>query len=432
MKAGFARVCITPPLGSTVIGLFGDGGEHGAEEIHDDLFVRALYLTHGDEEVLIVGVDLLFFSRAEADRYTAAIGRKLGLAPRQIMLNTSHTHTGPSIGQWGHTVYTRLPDPLYLEAVEKGLVEAALNAKADACEVTLQAGVAHTTLPRNRRRLNAEGIAEWLPDPEGTIYNRVPICLFSDTAGKPVSLLFSVSCHLSTIRVPIISADYPGVAVARLNEYLGIEGSLFLQGVGGETKPIMVGLGDTWISGTWDDVAAGGKLVADDVIDVLKTGLQPVEPDLRACQIETSWPLQAMPHSREELEALRDDATSSDLRRRWAERTLLRMERGQLPTEIPILMHGVQLAEGLRLVSMEGEAVAEWGYFIEDFFGSGVTFPMGYTDGCQVYLTTSHMADEHGYEVDSYYEYGWPAPLATGMEETVAAGLKQLRQDGIR
>ena len=58
MKAGFFKVCINPPVGTAMEGLKLDAP---CTSIHDDLFVRTLYLTHRKTEALIVTFDLLFF-----------------------------------------------------------------------------------------------------------------------------------------------------------------------------------------------------------------------------------------------------------------------------------------------------------------------------------------------------------------------------------
>ncbi|MCD4699390.1 MAG: hypothetical protein K8R91_02310, partial [Phycisphaerae bacterium] len=60
MKAGFASVQITPPLGTTMMGFAHRDREHGCKGVHDDLFARSLHLCHGDQEVLIIGLDLCF------------------------------------------------------------------------------------------------------------------------------------------------------------------------------------------------------------------------------------------------------------------------------------------------------------------------------------------------------------------------------------
>ena len=47
MKAGFARVSITPPPGTGMMGFADRDIDHGCEGVHDDIFARALYLAHG-------------------------------------------------------------------------------------------------------------------------------------------------------------------------------------------------------------------------------------------------------------------------------------------------------------------------------------------------------------------------------------------------
>jgi len=96
-----------------------------------------------------------------------------------------------------------------------------------------------------------------------------------------------------------------------------------------------------------------------------------------------------------------------------------------------VIIQGLQLGKGLRLIGIESEAVAEWGPFIDKFYGGGITFSLGYTNGQGLYLPVSSMLDEGGYEVDSYWEYGYPSRLAKGMENVVRDGLIELRKQGI-
>ena len=140
MKAGFSRARITPPLGTTMAGFGGRDRDHGCESTHDDLFVRACYVEHEGEAALILAYDLLFFTRGEGDRFKGAIGRHLDLLPRQILLNTSHTHCGPALGSWSYQDYTHPPDKLYVDDVERASVAAAKAAFAAARPVTLWAG----------------------------------------------------------------------------------------------------------------------------------------------------------------------------------------------------------------------------------------------------------------------------------------------------
>ena len=384
-----------------------------------------------------MGFDLLFFSRDEADRFRGAIGRKLDLEPRQILLNTSHTHTGPKVGSWDYTP----SDRLYLQFLENAIVEAACTSKESLREVTVWAGETRSELPMNRRKPLPNGIIDFAPYPEGVVYDRLPFCLFKDMSGKPVHLLFSVSTHPSTIkgneRSYYISADYPGKAMTILDDYLGAPGSLFLQGAAGDSKPSIIGKGEEfWRSGDWPDVDKAGTMVADEVIRDLEAGLTRIEPELAATSIEMSWPM-VKPRTRAEyLQVIENPPAHSESipegMKRWAREMIELIDRGfGLPDAVPITAHGVRIGPGLRFIGIEGEIVAELGHQINDFYGNGITFPLGYTDGAQLYLPTSKMLDEGGYEAESYYEYRFPAALAKGMEDILANTLQELRLKGI-
>ena len=96
MKAGFSRVNMNPPPGTRMMGFGARDRGPGSESIRDDIFVRALYLSHGGDEAVILSLDMCFIGREDSDRYKGVIGRLLDLSPRQILLNSSHSHVGPA------------------------------------------------------------------------------------------------------------------------------------------------------------------------------------------------------------------------------------------------------------------------------------------------------------------------------------------------
>jgi neutral ceramidase len=441
LLAGFARIRITPPVGTPLSG-FGDRDfdPAGVRGVHDDLFVRALYLSQDRGEAMIMGFDLLFFSRDEADRLKAAIGDRLGLQPAQILLNTSHTHTGPKVGNWYYTP----SDPLYLDELEKRTVEAGVEAKNRAVETTLWAGETRTSVPLSRRLKLADGAVKFAPDPAGTTYSYLPIVELKGKDGAPVCLLFSVACHPSTIkgdeRAAFISADYPGAACAEIDKACGRPCALFLQGAGGDAKAAVIGRGlAEWRGGTWEDVALTGRTVASELSAARHEGLRKLRPDLRSGLVEMRLPLGPLP-TRQGLqtfvEKARSGATGADVSARvrglWAEEELSRLDRGfGLETEAPVLVQGIELGRGLRLVGVEGELTADLGHLIRDFYGGGITVPLGYSNGARMYLPSSRMIREGGYEVESYWEYRQPAPLLEGVEAHFSKALEQLEKSGI-
>jgi hypothetical protein len=434
MKAGFARKIINPPPGTRMMGFGTRDRDHGCERVHDDIFVRALYLAHEAEQALIMAFDLCFLDREVADRLKGAIGRRLDLSPRQVLFNFSHTHSGPDTHRWAYGDFLE-PERLYLRELEAATVAAALEAHQAARDVSLWAGMTRTAVPMSRRKKLPDGTISFAPAPDRPICDALPLCLFKDATGKPVCLLFSISCHPSTVVGFEISADFPGVAADRLDAHLGRPVSLFLQGAGGDAKACVIGdQPDRWRRGNWDDVARAGEMLANEVIQALDADLKPVEPQLRAYSIEMEWPLET-PLTRAGYQAIADAPTQDELnlKRLWAKRQVELLDRGQaLPRTAVITTHGIQLGKGVRMVGLEGEAVAELGDLIIDFYGEGVTFPMGYTDGTQLYLPTSAMLDEGGYEADSFHEYGFPSRFVKGVEDILRQTLADLQTRGIR
>jgi neutral ceramidase len=429
MQAGFACANINPAPGVRLYGFAGRDLEKPLTGIHDDIFVRACYLQQGDEQALIIGLDLLFLGSDEVTLIRADLQREMGLAPRQILLNTSHSHVGPRIGTWawgGHTP----PETEYISSLRQAIIAAAREAKQQVRPVRIMAGATKSRVPLSRRNIHEDGRAYFEPTAAGVTCDHLPVCLLQGEDGKPVCLLFSVSCHPSMTGGFEVSSEYPGAACRALDAHLGAPMSVFLQGAGGDAKPALSGTTGQWRSCTWEEVEQTGQQVAAEIIPALDR-LKRVEPDLHCAMEVLQWPL--LPAAtKDEFAAMAADANAPEYKRLWAQRNLDMLRRGEkLPTSWPITLSAIQIGKGLRLVGLEGEAVARWGLFFLKQFPEGVTFPLGYTNGQGAYLPTSDILHEGGYEVDSYHEYWLPAQLGPGFEEIVAEALRHLQTEGI-
>ncbi|MCA9435984.1 MAG: hypothetical protein KC978_09395, partial [Candidatus Omnitrophica bacterium] len=438
LQVGFAKVDITPPIGTPMTGFgahFSD--KEGARKIHDPVEARALFFEHEGRQLLIVGMDLCFLSRDEADRFKGAIGRKLDLAPSQILLNASHNHTGPRCGTW----FYLQPARKFLQMLEDKLVDVSVKASESKQPITMWAGETTTNLPVNRRLPNPEtGEIDFAPNPKGSIYQYLPFVLFKNSKGEPVHVMFSIAAHPSNIkgveRSFHISADYPGVAARLVDKHLGRDGALFLQGAAGCAKCSIVPGKDQFPSGTWEEVEKAGEMVAEELIAALDDNLTCIDPTLFVRSIEMHWPMQPNIGKEGYQKVIENPETHSEsiaeVKAVWAKDMLDRLESGyDLPTEVPITAQGIKFGPEFRIVAIEGEMVDALGHQIRDSYSSGITMPLGYSNGCQMYLPTSEMVDEGGYEVESYWEYRHPAPLAKGMEKILAETVKQLQNEGI-
>ncbi len=415
MLAGFSHQDISPPVGMAMEGLSQSGG---IEAIHDPLKVRALWVSHEDTDVLILGYDVLFFERQTVFRFKNKLRERFGLQPEQILINTSHTHAGPRLTTWH---YNGIPDVAYMEHILDATLTSTARARDSMREVTIRAGMTETGLPVSRRQPDGRGGVVWAPWPDAEVCRALPVVAFTDDNDDIVSVLFSVSCHPSMIFLNSVSADYPGVAMRQLNKALKTEGALFLQGCGGDAKPAPIAEGThRWRQGTWEDVETAGRMVADEVLNAVKSGLTLIEPTLGGEIKSLSCPLQSLP-SFDFYQHYIDDPGPKGGRDQWArEKMEILMRGGSLPESLDVDVHFLWLGPELKIVALEAEAVGELGNVIDANGGPGITLPLAYSNGARAYLPTSHMVREGGYEVDSYWEYHLPAPLAEGIEDKLA------------
>ncbi len=96
MRAGVARVEITPRGPIWMSGYA--ARTHPSEGVRQPLWARALAIEPGSGgRVVIVATDLIGFPAEVADQIAARAKREFGLDRSRLVLNSSHTHTGPVV-----------------------------------------------------------------------------------------------------------------------------------------------------------------------------------------------------------------------------------------------------------------------------------------------------------------------------------------------
>jgi len=236
--------------------------DNGASRgIHDPLFARVLVLKSADVSAAIVALDLLFFSSAKV---VAEAKRKWGLD--HVILSSTHTHSGPVPKTGGMTTWSDLnrspaetldfeafsQDPWYASTERK--VVAAIGeamgklfpARVGAAKESLE----RACLAHNRRLVGPDGKVTMLwanPErvPTGPVDHTLGVIRVDDAAGKPRAVLVNFGCHGVVLGSGnrLISADFPGALVARIEKELGPECmAMFLQGAEGDVDPCDCGL----------------------------------------------------------------------------------------------------------------------------------------------------------------------------------------------
>mgnify|MGYP001344701120 CR=1 FL=1 len=103
-KAGVAKTVITP---SAPIWMAGFGSRNKPSEgVRLDIYVRAVALQDGANQTsVLVTLDLAGIEREMADEMAERCRKEFGLTRDRLVLNVSHTHSGPVAGL--------VPMPLY-------------------------------------------------------------------------------------------------------------------------------------------------------------------------------------------------------------------------------------------------------------------------------------------------------------------------------
>ena len=214
LKAGFARLDMTPPLGAIIAGYFHKREMKG---ILDPLSINAIALTVGEEKLIIITVDLMALGHERNLALRQAIEEKTGVPADCVILQALHQHTAPCITEAVGLTYTN--DGVYHDLFMQKVVDAAVLALDDAADAALFAG--EEEVPEKisfvRRYWMKSGIVETNPgfdraaeidrpcdEPDNTVH------LLRFKREKGDIALVNFACHPDVIGGEMVSADWPG------------------------------------------------------------------------------------------------------------------------------------------------------------------------------------------------------------------------------
>lgn len=235
--AGAAAVTFTLPAGVPLAGYSRRKGQP-SEGVHDPARARAVVLEQGPTQVVLVSADLLIIDEA----LYAAVRRQLlaaGLRPDfTLWLAATHTHSGP--GAYGRRFAEKVSmghfDPVVFDALVRGIVEAVQAARIHVVPVRVgYQTVATDGLVKNRV---AEG---GLADRALIVIGLYPL----GSSRTPLAVLGSFAAHPTALGAwhHALSADYPGVWAAAIEQAHPGAVALFFAGAVGDQAPVKSGEG---------------------------------------------------------------------------------------------------------------------------------------------------------------------------------------------
>ena len=398
-KVGLARVKITPEQPVLLAGYA--NRNHPYEKVASDLFAKALALEDREGHVaVLVTTDLIGLTAAVAEPICQRLAAQAGLKREQILLNSSHIHTGPvlsgleSVSTQGSNASDRERTVAYTKHLQDQLVDLIKESLQKRVPARLSYGSGVVDFVMNRREFTPTGVILGV-NARGLADRSVPVLRVDSPDGKLLAVLFGAATHNTTLtdKCYDVCGDYAGFAQAGLEEKHPGVLALFVLGCAGDSNP--------YPRGTMEMSRAHGSALSKEVERVLAAKLQPVRGPLRPMFGTADLPLQPIP-GRAELD--RRKALRGNIQAGVATQMLAALDKGQkLPDHYPCPVALWQFGNDLTLVGLSGEVVVDYVTLLEKALGPTRLWTAAYCNDVFGYVPTARVLNEGGYETRGLY-----------------------------
>ncbi len=406
-KAGVSRIDITPSEPTWMAGYA--SRTKPSEGVRQRLYAKALALedSAGIVSVLLTA-DLAGFRRDVSQLIVARVTAKYHLPRERLVLNSSHTHSGPvtTVGRYStypmndehKAAVLRYQAQLVDKVVE--VIGAALESRVPAT-LSYEQGFAGFAV--NRRRV---GHREY----PGPTDHDVPVLAVKKADGALLAIAFGYACHATVLSDYQINADWPGYAQEAVETRHPGAIAMFVNGCGADQNPLprrLVELAQRY-----------GDTISIAVEEVLKGKMRTLGGPLRALYEETPLPFR-VPTKAELTGRLNDENVRV---REHAERLLAILdEGGELMKEYPYPVQVWQFGKDLTFIALGGEAVVDYSLRFKKTYGWEDTWVSGYNNDVFSYVPSLRVLNEGGYEGGEAMLFGTlPGPFRATVEETIA------------
>ncbi len=420
MKVAMTRADITPPCGLELAGY--PHYPRNNTGFHDPLYAACMYLNNGEQEVAMVTLDLLFFSKKHVATVRRLVRERCGIDEQNIMISCSHTHSGPwASGRLDiESLEAGKEQPKeYVETLISTIVGMICDAKDNAFAGYFTSGTtvcgAESGIGGNRRI------------PGGPHDPLVSVMAIKDEADVVRGIMVNYTLHPTFIHEwsNVCTADYPCYLKMQLEEMEPNALVGFAQGASGNQSSRYYRQGESY-----DEAERVGRLLGKAAHTVLEKAQWTSELPIKVANSEIELELRDF-GTEEELVAQveRDEKIYKELYAKygnsknreeyylWQNANLkllgsedqlgyVRMRnRGMkielLTDEAPAEIQVIQLGETL-IVGFQGEVFVEYGLYIKAMAGFGTVIINTLTNGCLPgYLYTPESLVTGGYETDT-------------------------------
>ncbi|MBE6613598.1 MAG: hypothetical protein E7632_14020 [Ruminococcaceae bacterium] len=244
LKTGFARIDITPPLGTTLAGYF---NVRHADGILDPLYATAVAFDDGQKRIVVMSLDLIGFNMKMMDDVRPRVAKAAETATEAVFIACTHTHLGPCTANAGGS---RENDE-YIEYLTRKLCDTAYLAVADLAPTEMSytrgkvedvAFIRRYRMKDGTGRTNPGRLNPDILHPIGEPDENSSLLILK-REGKPEIGIVNFQVHPDVIGGTKISADYPKFVRDTYEALIPNSRCMYINGAQGDTNHIDVRLG---------------------------------------------------------------------------------------------------------------------------------------------------------------------------------------------
>ena len=437
LKVGYARVDVTPPLGTFLSGYF---EARYADGILDPIELVSIAMNDGECSSVIITADFLGIRNEFADKFRKNISKVTGVSEDHIMISALHQHTSISLREAPQN--NVVSDHDYMEMLQRKFCDVAQMAISDMSDATF--GVAEQKVANEisfvRRYLLKDGKVKTNPnDPKYRDLivghaeqsdNNVRLVRFKREGKKDIALV-NFSTHPDVISGTKYSADWPGFVRRFVEKDIENTSCMLLNGCQGDTNHInfmLPTVEERFPKGRhYPHSEYMGRTIADTVIDIWDK-ITPMENYKLGGEItvvynrtrtdgeeffDECWDVY-------EARALRNDLTvdTSVSGIAMAECYRIVRMRTEAPLYQKVRVTALRLGD-MAFVGFGGEPFTHYATAIRENFPGKFIIAACCTNGYQGYLPTAKAFEQGGYEAIS-------SPFSPNLE--VAAATEMIKK----
>jgi neutral ceramidase len=424
-KAGVSSVKITPEGPAWMAGYASrdkpsDGVEH-------DLFAKSLVVQDGAGQTLvIVTLDLISVPGPLRAHIEDKLKQSHGLAPENLLMNCSHTHSGPEIRTTGTALDGLDPERrekavAYVESLQTKVLSSIDAAFIKLAPAMISFQKARAGFAMNRRLPSGTGYRN-SPNPEGRVDHDVPLLRVEDTEGAITAIVFGYACHNTTLGFYQMNGDYAGYAQHYIEEAHPGTVAMFMMGCGGDQNP--------YPRRKLELAKQHGQTLATAVEAGLETPKRAITGSLRMA-FATADLEYAEAQTKEEL--LEQAQSTNKYDQKYAERLLKEMEAGTLISSYPAPVQVVRFGDAVLFVALPGETVVDYSLRIKRENrqqGGPDVWVAGYSNDVFAYIPSLRILLEGGYEAGGAMRYMTtvvqPGAFAPNVEDLLMSRINEL------